>query len=55
MCRGTRNQDDLRIDMKRTELLKRINKLGCVFVRSGANHDIYMNPTNPKEAAGSTA
>jgi predicted RNA binding protein YcfA (HicA-like mRNA interferase family) len=35
--------------MKRTELLKHINKLGCVFVRSGANHDIYMNPQTRKK------
>ncbi|MCC6125025.1 MAG: type II toxin-antitoxin system HicA family toxin [Pirellulales bacterium] len=35
--------------MKRTELLKRMNKIGCVFVRSGSNHDIYMNPKTGKK------
>jgi predicted RNA binding protein YcfA (HicA-like mRNA interferase family) len=35
--------------MKRTELLKRINRIGCVFVRPVANHDIYMNPKTGKK------
>jgi len=30
--------------MKRAKLLKEINKLGAVFVRHGASHDIYENP-----------
>lgn len=29
--------------MKRTELIKRITKSGCVFIRHGANHDLYKN------------
>jgi predicted RNA binding protein YcfA (HicA-like mRNA interferase family) len=35
--------------MKRIELLKRLNRIGCVFVRPGANHDIYMNPKTGKK------
>ncbi|GHU90869.1 hypothetical protein FACS189476_11270 [Spirochaetia bacterium] len=30
--------------MKRKKLLKEIVKLGAVFVRHGASHDIYENP-----------
>ncbi|MCL2197167.1 MAG: addiction module toxin, HicA family [Treponema sp.] len=30
--------------MKRQKLLKEIIKCGAVFVRHGANHDIYENP-----------
>ena len=30
--------------MKRQKLLKEIAKLGAVFVRHGAKHDIYENP-----------
>jgi predicted RNA binding protein YcfA (HicA-like mRNA interferase family) len=30
--------------MKRQKLLKEIAKRGAVFVRHGANHDIYENP-----------
>ena len=30
--------------MKRQKLLKEIVKRGAVFVRHGANHDIYENP-----------
>ena len=29
--------------MKRRELLRRPQKEGCVLVRSGGGHDIYMN------------
>ena len=29
--------------MKRIDLIRDIEKNGCVFVRSGANHDIYIN------------
>ena len=32
--------------MKRTELIKRLNEKGAVFVRHGSNHDIYMQPKN---------
>ncbi|MBM3710123.1 MAG: type II toxin-antitoxin system HicA family toxin [Actinobacteria bacterium] len=30
--------------MKRSELLKQIKKEGCVFLRPGSRHDIYINP-----------
>jgi predicted RNA binding protein YcfA (HicA-like mRNA interferase family) len=30
--------------VKRQKLLKEIAKRGAVFVRHGANHDIYENP-----------
>jgi predicted RNA binding protein YcfA (HicA-like mRNA interferase family) len=30
--------------MKRKKLLKEIVRRGAVFVRHGANHDIYENP-----------
>ncbi|MDQ7785105.1 MAG: type II toxin-antitoxin system HicA family toxin [Desulfomonilaceae bacterium] len=30
--------------MKRNELLRIINSIGCVLVRLGANHDWYRNP-----------
>ena len=30
--------------MKRNLLLKKIRKLGAVFVRHGKKHDIYENP-----------
>jgi predicted RNA binding protein YcfA (HicA-like mRNA interferase family) len=30
--------------MKKKQLLKELNKLGCVFVRHGGNHDWYKNP-----------
>jgi predicted RNA binding protein YcfA (HicA-like mRNA interferase family) len=30
--------------VKRQKLLKEISKRGAVFVRHGANHDIYENP-----------
>ena len=35
--------------MKRKDLIRLIVKNGCVFVRSGANHDIYMNPRTGKK------
>lgn len=28
--------------MKRRELLRRLQKEGCVLLRSGGNHDIYV-------------
>jgi len=30
--------------LKRQKLIKEITKRGAVFVRHGANHDIYENP-----------
>lgn len=30
--------------MKRTELIRKLEAEGCVFVRHGGNHDWYRNP-----------
>lgn len=30
--------------MKRRELIRRLNEMGCVLIRPGANHDWYQNP-----------
>ena len=30
--------------MKRTELIRKIKKAGCVLIRHGGNHDWYQNP-----------
>jgi len=30
--------------MKRNELLKQLKKEGCILLRSGSKHDIYINP-----------
>jgi mRNA interferase HicA len=30
--------------MKRTELIRKLDDAGCVFVRHGGNHDWYHNP-----------
>ncbi len=34
--------------MKRRDLIKKIEKMGCVFVRHGGNHDWYSNPKTKK-------
>jgi mRNA interferase HicA len=30
--------------MKRTDLIRDLEKTGCVFIRHGAKHDWYQNP-----------
>lgn len=30
--------------MKRRDLVKKIEKMGCVLIRHGTKHDWYMNP-----------
>ena len=30
--------------MKRLDLIKKIEKVGCKFIRHGGNHDWYQNP-----------
>lgn len=30
--------------MKRRDLIKKLEKIGCVFVRHGGKHDWYSNP-----------
>lgn len=32
--------------MKRVELIRAIEELGCVFIRHGGKHDWYQNPIN---------
>jgi mRNA interferase HicA len=32
--------------MKRTDLIRHLEKHDCVFIREGGNHTIYKNPTN---------
>lgn len=31
--------------MKHRDLVKKIEELGCVFIRHGGQHDWYQNPT----------
>lgn len=35
--------------MKRREFVRQLVKDGCIFLRSGANHDLYMNPATGKK------
>lgn len=35
--------------MKRKEFVRKLNKEDCVLLRTGANHDIYLNPVNGKK------
>jgi len=37
--------------MKRQELIKRLTEAGCLFVRPGAKHDLYVNPQTGKKQA----
>ncbi|MBM4322501.1 MAG: type II toxin-antitoxin system HicA family toxin [Deltaproteobacteria bacterium] len=37
--------------MKRKELIKRLTDAGCVFIRAGARHDLYMNLQTGKKQA----
>lgn len=30
--------------MKRKDLLKKLDQIGCVFIRHGGKHDWYQNP-----------
>ncbi len=30
--------------MKRTDLIRKLEEMGCKFVRHGGNHDWYNNP-----------
>lgn len=32
--------------MKRKEFIKELQKAGCILLRAGARHDIYLNPRN---------
>jgi mRNA interferase HicA len=35
--------------MKRKEFIRKLKKDGCVLLRNGANHDLYINPINGKK------
>ncbi|HHT9120691.1 MAG TPA: type II toxin-antitoxin system HicA family toxin [Candidatus Hypogeohydataceae bacterium YC41] len=30
--------------MKRRELIKKLEEMGCIFIRHGGRHDWYQNP-----------
>ena len=32
--------------MKRADLIRYLEKHGCIFIREGGNHTIYKNPAN---------
>jgi predicted RNA binding protein YcfA (HicA-like mRNA interferase family) len=32
--------------MKRTDLIRKLEALGCSLIRHGGNHDWYQNPKN---------
>jgi mRNA interferase HicA len=34
--------------MKRVDLIRHIEKQGCVFQREGSSHTVYVNPTARK-------
>jgi mRNA interferase HicA len=34
--------------MKRVDLIRHIEQHGCLFVREGGNHTIYINPKNQR-------
>lgn len=35
--------------MKRKELLKEISLHGCILIRHGSNHDLFINPVTGKK------
>jgi predicted RNA binding protein YcfA (HicA-like mRNA interferase family) len=35
--------------MKRAELIRDLEKAGCVLLRHGGRHDIYFNPASGKK------
>ena len=35
--------------MKRRALLRKLQREGCVLLRSGGNHDIFLNPKSGKK------
>ncbi|MGH9414575.1 MAG: type II toxin-antitoxin system HicA family toxin [Terriglobales bacterium] len=37
--------------MKRRELLRRLERGGCLIVREGARHTVYLNPGSGKTSA----
>jgi mRNA interferase HicA len=37
--------------MKRKELIKTLKDAGCIFVRAGARHDVFLNDKTGKKQA----
>lgn len=37
--------------MKRNQLVKHLETHGCILLREGGNHSIYLNPTTKKQSA----
>jgi mRNA interferase HicA len=37
--------------MKRNQLIKHLEMHGCILLREGANHTIYMNPYTKRQSA----
>jgi hypothetical protein len=35
--------------MKRQQLIKKLIESGCVYLRPGAKHDLYLNPRTGKK------
>ena len=35
--------------MKRRDLLRKLRRGGCLLLRSGAHHDIYLNPKSGRK------
>jgi predicted RNA binding protein YcfA (HicA-like mRNA interferase family) len=35
--------------MKRKEFIRHLEKKGCILLRHGARHDIYLNPSTGKK------
>lgn len=35
--------------MKRKEFILKLKQEGCIFLRSGSRHDIYLNPLTGKK------
>ena len=35
--------------MKSRDLIRELEKLGCIFIRHGAKHDWYQNPETKKD------
>lgn len=34
--------------MKRKDLIKKVEKMGCTFIRHGGKHDWYQNPATKR-------
>jgi len=36
--------------VKQKAFLKELRKAGCIFLRHGSRHDLYLNPANGRKA-----